>query len=118
MSLSTAAEDFVKKYNELVGGVSLGGFQAPVLTTPPTAKGGTAVSLAWTYPTELQNALTGFEITRVDGSGAVLDIPAPGKTTTATTDSLVVSGATYRYRVRAVGTDRKSFFSAEASVTV
>ncbi|NVN98889.1 MAG: DUF2341 domain-containing protein [Geobacteraceae bacterium] len=82
----------------------------------------TTVKFTWgipSYPT----AATGFEVWRcMDGSGNspcsdfTLLANVTGATTSSYTDSAVCPGATYRYKVKALGTGWSSDFSAASGV--
>jgi subtilase family serine protease len=94
----------------------------PVVTTVPTApaglvaSGGSAViNLSWAAPSSNGgSAITGYKIYRGSASGAETLLTTVG-TSTSYSDSAVVSGATYYYKVTAVNSVGEGPKSNEAS---
>jgi len=79
-----------------------------------TATGPTQVNLTWTDNSADE---TGFQVERAIGAGAFGVIATVGANVTAYSDTTVVGGTTYSYRVLATGAGGNSAYSNTATVT-
>ena len=78
----------------------------------PTA--GTQVNVAWTDQSSNENS---FRVERATGGGSFVPVGSVGANTTAFSDSNLVAGATYSYRVAATSAGTSSPFSNVVTVT-
>ena len=78
---------------------------APAVPTSVTASAndaGTVVTVSWTAGTGSRPAASGYEVERMEGTGAWMSVdPAHSGTMTSYMDEDVSAGSTYTYRVRA-----------------
>ena len=77
----------------------------------------TQVGLTWTAPAEDADSVTGYEVLRAVGEGAVTTLVADtGNTATAYTDATATqSGTSYTYKVKAIRGEDRSEDRSEAS---
>ena len=101
-------------------------------TTPPatedlaaagltaTLPEGGGVALSWTAPVEDAASVSGYEILRAVGDGALTTVVSDtGNTATAYTDATATEGGqTYTYRVKAIRDEDRSGASGEARVQI
>ena len=92
---------------------------APTGLTAALADGG-GVSLSWTAPAEGADSVSGYEILRAVGDGALTTLVSDTASTTMTyTDATATAtGETYAYQVKAIRGEDRSRASGEASVQV
>ena len=81
---------------------------------------GSGVALTWTAPAENADNVTGYEILRAVGEGALATLAADtGNTATTYTDATAtVAGETYAYQVKAIRGEDRSQASGQAQVQV
>jgi hypothetical protein len=76
-----------------------------------------APSVTVRWPDALDNE-TGFSIERKEGAGAFVEIHATAADVNTWTDTTVLNGETYTYRVRAILADGHSVYGPEKTVTI
>ena len=92
---------------------------APSNLTAALADGG-GVALSWAAPAEDADSVTGYEILRAAGEGALATLAADtGNTATTYTDTTATeAGETYAYKVKAVRGEERSQASGQAEVQI
>ena len=102
------------------GAVAAAGYAAPIAPTAPTSltanPGNTLVSLNWIAPANASPAVTAYKVYRSTSTGTETILVTLGNVTTYT-DTAVLNGTAYFYKVTAVNAVGEGALSNEATTT-